>query len=60
MTAARTLEAVFGLGLPIAVGAYDGSRLGPAYAPATLVNLPGRVPNSRGSTLVNQPVIERP
>jgi len=36
MTVARTLEAVLGPDLPIAVRAYDGSRLGPAVAPATL------------------------
>ncbi|HEY8117512.1 MAG TPA: class I SAM-dependent methyltransferase, partial [Actinomycetota bacterium] len=34
---ARTLEAVLGPDLPIAVRAYDGSRLGPADAPATLL-----------------------
>ena len=34
---ARTLEAVLGPDLPISVRAYDGSRLGPADAPATLV-----------------------
>jgi cyclopropane-fatty-acyl-phospholipid synthase len=37
VTVARTLEAVLGPDLPIAVRAYDGSRLGPADAPATLV-----------------------
>ena len=37
MTVARTLEAVLGPDLPIAVRAYDGSRLGPADAPATLL-----------------------
>ena len=34
---ARALEAVLGPDLPIAVRAYDGSRLGPADAPATLL-----------------------
>ena len=34
---ARTLAAVLGPDLPIAVRAYDGSRLGPADPPATLV-----------------------
>jgi len=34
---ARTLEAVLGPDLSIAVRAYDGSRLGPADAPATLL-----------------------
>ena len=34
---ARTLEAVLGPDLPIAVRAYDQSRLGPADAPATLL-----------------------
>jgi len=33
---ARTLEAVLGPDLPVAVRAYDGSRLGQADAPATL------------------------
>ncbi len=37
MTVASALEAVLGPDLPIAVGAYDGSRLGPAAAPATLL-----------------------
>ncbi len=37
MTVARALEAVLGPDLPIAVRAYDGSRLGPAGAPATLL-----------------------
>ena len=37
VTVARALEAVLGPGLPIAVRAYDGSRFGPAGAPATLV-----------------------
>ena len=37
MTVARALEAVLGPDLPIAVRAYDGSRLGPADAPATLL-----------------------
>jgi cyclopropane-fatty-acyl-phospholipid synthase len=37
VTVARTLEAVLGPDLPIAVRAYDGNRLGPADAPATLV-----------------------
>ncbi|HSD48702.1 MAG TPA: cyclopropane-fatty-acyl-phospholipid synthase family protein [Actinomycetota bacterium] len=37
MTVARALEAVLGPDLPIAVHAYDGSRFGPADAPATLV-----------------------
>ena len=34
---ARALEAVLGPDLPIAVRAYDGSRLGPADAPVTLL-----------------------
>ena len=34
---ARALEAVLGPDLPIAVRAYDGSRLGPTDAPATLL-----------------------
>jgi cyclopropane-fatty-acyl-phospholipid synthase len=37
MTVARALEAVLGPDLPIAVRAYDGSRWGPADAPATLL-----------------------
>jgi cyclopropane-fatty-acyl-phospholipid synthase len=37
VTVARALEAVLGPDLPIAARAYDGSRLGPADAPATLV-----------------------
>ena len=37
MTVASALEAVLGPDLPIAVRAYDGSRLGPADAPATLL-----------------------
>jgi cyclopropane-fatty-acyl-phospholipid synthase len=37
MTVARALEAVLGADLPIAVRAYDGSRLGPRDAPATLL-----------------------
>jgi cyclopropane-fatty-acyl-phospholipid synthase len=37
VTVARALEAVLGPDLPIAVRAYDGSRLGPADAPATLL-----------------------
>jgi cyclopropane-fatty-acyl-phospholipid synthase len=37
VTVARTLEAVLGPDLSIAVRAYDGSRLGPADAPATLL-----------------------
>jgi cyclopropane-fatty-acyl-phospholipid synthase len=37
VTVARTLEAVLGPDLPIAVRAYDGSQLGPADAPATLL-----------------------
>jgi cyclopropane-fatty-acyl-phospholipid synthase len=37
VTVARALEAVLGPGSPIAVRAYDGSRLGPADAPATLL-----------------------
>ena len=37
MTVARALEAVLGPDLPIAVRAYDGSRLGPADATATLL-----------------------
>jgi cyclopropane-fatty-acyl-phospholipid synthase len=37
VTAARTLEALLGRDLPIAVRAYDGSRLGPADASATLL-----------------------
>ena len=44
MTVARTLETVLGPDLPIAVRAYDGSRLGPADAPATLLV---RSPNDR-------------
>ena len=34
---ARTLEALLGPDLPIGVRAYDGSRLGTADAPATLL-----------------------
>jgi cyclopropane-fatty-acyl-phospholipid synthase len=37
VTVASALEAVLGPDLPIAVRAYDGSRLGPADAPATLL-----------------------
>jgi len=37
VTVARALEAFLGNDLPIAVRAYDGSRLGPANAPATLL-----------------------
>jgi cyclopropane-fatty-acyl-phospholipid synthase len=37
VTVARALEAVLGPDLPIAVRAYDGSRLGPADAAATLL-----------------------
>jgi hypothetical protein len=37
MTVARTLEAVLGPDLPIGVRPYDGSRLGPADALATLL-----------------------
>jgi cyclopropane-fatty-acyl-phospholipid synthase len=37
VTVARALEAVLGPDLPIAVRAYDGSRLGPADSPATLL-----------------------
>ena len=37
VTAARALEAILGPDLPIAVRAYDGSRLGPIDAPATLL-----------------------
>jgi cyclopropane-fatty-acyl-phospholipid synthase len=37
VTVARALEAVLGPDLPIAVRAYDRSRLGPADAPATMV-----------------------
>jgi cyclopropane-fatty-acyl-phospholipid synthase len=37
VTVARALEAVLGPDLPIAVRAYDGSRLGPADASATLL-----------------------
>jgi cyclopropane-fatty-acyl-phospholipid synthase len=37
VTVARALEAVLGPDLPIAARAYDGSRLGPADAPATLL-----------------------
>jgi cyclopropane-fatty-acyl-phospholipid synthase len=37
MTVARALGAVLGPDLPIAVRAYDGSRLGPTDAPATLL-----------------------
>ncbi|HEX6329872.1 MAG TPA: class I SAM-dependent methyltransferase [Actinomycetota bacterium] len=37
MTVARALEAVLGAEPPVAVRAYDGSRLGPGDAPATLV-----------------------
>jgi cyclopropane-fatty-acyl-phospholipid synthase len=37
VTVARALEAVLGPDLPIAARAYDGSRLEPADAPATLV-----------------------
>ena len=37
MTVASALEAVLGPDLPIAVRAYDGSQLGPADAPATLL-----------------------
>jgi len=37
VTVARALEAVLGPDLPIEVRAYDGSRLGPADAPATLL-----------------------
>jgi cyclopropane-fatty-acyl-phospholipid synthase len=37
VTVARTLAAALGPDLPIAVRAYDGSRLGPADAPATLL-----------------------
>jgi cyclopropane-fatty-acyl-phospholipid synthase len=37
VTVARALEAVLGPDLPIAVRAYDGSRLGPADPPATLL-----------------------
>jgi cyclopropane-fatty-acyl-phospholipid synthase len=37
VTVASALEAVLGPDLPIAVLAYDGSRLGPADAPATLL-----------------------
>jgi cyclopropane-fatty-acyl-phospholipid synthase len=37
VTVARALEAVLGPDLPIAVRAYDGSRFGPADAPATLL-----------------------
>jgi len=37
VTVARALEAVLGPDLPIAVRAYDGSRSGPADAPATLL-----------------------
>ena len=37
MTVARALEAVLGPDLPIAVRAYDRSRLGAADAPATLL-----------------------
>jgi cyclopropane-fatty-acyl-phospholipid synthase len=37
VTVARALEAVLGRDLPIAVRAYDGSRLGPDASPATLV-----------------------
>ena len=42
---ARALEAVLGPDLPIAVRAYDGSRLGPADAPAT-VQAAGRSPKT--------------
>jgi cyclopropane-fatty-acyl-phospholipid synthase len=37
VTVAHELEAVLGPDLPIAVRAYDGSRLGPADTPATLL-----------------------
>lgn len=37
MTVSRALEAILGPDLPIAVRAYDGSRLGPLDAPATLL-----------------------
>jgi cyclopropane-fatty-acyl-phospholipid synthase len=37
MSVARALEAVLGPDLPIAVRAYDGSRLGPDDAPATIL-----------------------
>ncbi len=37
MTVARALEAILGPDLPIGVRAYDGSHLGPADAPATVV-----------------------
>ena len=37
MTVASALEAVLGPDLPIAVRAYDGSRLGPEHAPAILL-----------------------
>jgi cyclopropane-fatty-acyl-phospholipid synthase len=37
VTVARALEAVLGPDVPIAVRAYDGSRLGPSDAPATLL-----------------------
>jgi cyclopropane-fatty-acyl-phospholipid synthase len=37
VTVARALEAVLGPDLPIAVRAYDGSRFGPADAPATIL-----------------------
>ncbi len=37
VTVANALEAVLGPDLPIAVRAYDGSRLGPTDAPATLL-----------------------
>ena len=37
MTVARTLEAVLGPDLPIAVRAYDGTRIGLAEASATLL-----------------------
>jgi cyclopropane-fatty-acyl-phospholipid synthase len=37
VTVARTLEAALGPDLPIAVRAYDRSRVGPTDAPATLL-----------------------
>ncbi|MEJ7583983.1 MAG: class I SAM-dependent methyltransferase [Acidimicrobiales bacterium] len=37
MTVARLVEDVLGTDLPVAVEAYDGSRLGPSDAPATLL-----------------------
>jgi len=37
MSVAEMVEQILGTGLPVAFEAYDGSRCGPADAPATIV-----------------------